>query len=321
MRTSWSEDAVAIHLPGAGRSHVSQTHRHADCGHFTIWAHGEYLAVDTGRYNVDEDQHSVVLVDGHCHMPNKAWGMSHRSGRKTGFRTSPLCTHVCADAAFMKDCHWADRHFLFVPFGEDECYLVVIDNINKDNAEHRYVWQLHANPECCFAIQDDRHAALQGARARLDLTLVIPGPEDFPDAPHRLRLSTDEAEWSWPYGRDRYPEHEGTGLMITSVRRPRLLADLRGLNGQLMSVIVPRRRGAAPLTVRPLGQRRLLQVEVEHAGGVDLVVAALDHGYIRTPRLRGLTPLALVRRAHDGRLAAAWSVDGAPLIWEGARAV
>lgn len=316
MRTSWSEDAVSIHLPGAGRSHASQTHRHADCGHFLIWAYGEYLAVDTGRYNVDEDQHSVVLVEGRCHMPNERWGMSHRAGRKSGFDSSALCAHIAADAAFMKDCNWADRHFLYVPLGDDECYLVVIDNINKDNAYHRYRWQLHANPECAFTIESEASATLRGKRARLDLSFVIPSTEDFPDSPHQLGLAADETEWSWPYGRQGAGEHPDTGLMITSYRRPRLLADVEGVNCQLMTVIVPRRSDAPALTVRPVKQRRLLQVEVAHSDGVDLVVAALDHGYIRTPQMKALTHLALVRRTAAGAPVATWSVDGAPVVVE-----
>jgi len=311
MRTSWSDDAVAIHLAGAGRSHASQTHRHADCGHFSVWAYGEYLAVDTGRYNADEDQHNVVLVDGKAHLPNDGWGMSHRSGRKFGFRSSELCTHICADASHMKDCNWADRHFLFVPLGDDDCYLVVIDNINKDNSCHSFVWQLHAGPECAFSIESGSSAVLRGERARLDVQFVIPGAEDFPDTPHQLSLSTDEAEWSWPYGRKESDPLEGTGLTITSVKRQRLLADLQGANCQLMAVIVPRRLDAPALTVRPFQELRLLQVEIEHALGTDLVVAALDHGYIRTPQVQALTHLALVRRSPNGELIATWSVDGA----------
>ena len=317
MRTSWSDDAVAVYLPGAGRSHASQTHRHADCGHFCLWAHGEYLAIDTGRYNVDEDQHSVVLVDGKCNLPNDGWGMSHRAGRKTGFRTSELCTHICADAAHMKDCIWADRHFLFVPLGGDECYLVVIDNINKDNSAHSFLWQLHVNPEAKTKVAETRSAEVRGTRARLDLTFVIPGVEDHPDRPHTCSLRIDEAEWAWPYGKGRTMEHRDTGLMITSFRRPRLLAEVRGVNCQLMAVVVPRRAAAAPLKVTPLRGRRLLQVEVEHGGGTDLVVAALDHGCIRTPQLEALTNLALVRRSRDGKVQATWSVDGAPVTWVG----
>lgn len=306
MRTSWDADAVALYLPGAGRSHASQTHRHADCGHFCIHAYGEYLAIDTGRYNVDEDQHSVVLVDGKCHLPNQGWGMSHLAGRKTGFYSSDLCTHICADAAHMKDCIWADRHFLFVPYGSNEAYIVMVDNINKDNARHEFRWQLHANPECSLDIQGPDSAVLRGGQARLDLQFLVPPASDFPASPHRLTLSSDEAEWSWPYGRQGHQIHASTGLMITSFRRPRLLAHVEGANCRLMTVMMPRRLEAPVLAVNPRVHPGLLAVEIETPAGTDLVVAALDHGYIRIPELHALTHLALIRQPAGG---------GEPVIW------
>lgn len=306
MRTSWQDDAIALYLPGAGRSHASQTHRHADCGHFCIHAYGDYLAIDTGRYNVDEDQHSVVLVDGRCHRPNKTWGMSHLPGRKTGFRTSELCTHICADAAHMKDCIWADRHFLFVPLGDDEAYMVVVDNINKDNAQHEYLWQLHANPDCTVALQSPTSAVLRGEHARLDLSFLVPTETDFPSHPHRLTLSVDEVQGAWPYGEKGAHHHANTGLMTTSHRRPRLLAHVDGLNCRLMTVIVPRLLDGPALAVRPRIHAGLLAVEIQSPAGTDLVVAALDHGHIGIPELHALTHLALIRQPAGG---------GAPITW------
>ena len=306
MRTSWADDAVALYLPGAGRSHASQTHRHADSGHFCIHAYGEYLAIDTGRYNVDEDQHSVVLVDGRCHLPNKGWGMSHLPGRMSGFRTSGLCTHICADAAHMKDCIWADRHFLFVPLGRNEAYIIMVDNINKDNARHEFLWQLHANPACVLALQEPDTAVLRGERGRLDMHFLVPSASDFPSCPHRLTLSADEAEWAWPYGRKGALEHADTGLMITSFRRPRLLARVEGANCRLMTVIVPRQLNAPALVVRPRLHPGLLAVEVESPAGTDLIVAALDHGCIRIPELHALTHLAMIRKPAGG---------GEPIVW------
>lgn len=316
-RTSWGSDAVFANFLGTGRSHASYTHRHADCGHFSILAHGEYLAIDTGRYNADEDQHNVVMVDGKCHLPNVGWGMSHRAGRLAGVQTTELLTYARADMAHMKDCGWADRHFLAVPLGDDDCYFVSIDNLNKDNAYHSYHWQLHANPDCQFELTDETHAVLRGQQARLDLTFAIPRPEDYPQQPHSLALRQDIAEWSWPYGKEGTQPHKNTWLWATSFRRPRLIAEVAGLNGQIMAVMVPRRLDAPPLQVRVLPHPRLLRVEIEAEDFTDTIVAALDHGCIVLPEMRGLTEVALVRRDRQGQVLTTWTADGSPLELRG----
>lgn len=315
FRTSWGRDAVYLNVLGAGRSRMSQTHRHADAGHFSLFAHGDYLAIDTGRYNSDEDQHNVVIVDGKCHRPiAPGWGMDVLSGRMEAFSHTPLVSTVRVDMAHMKGCHWAQRTFLFVPYAPDDAYVIVLDNLNKDNARHSFWWQLQTDPRFSFTIDGEAAATLHGEHARLDLTFVIPSPEDFPDEPHTIALRQDVKEWHWPYGR----EQDTTVLenqrdMSTSVRRPRLIAEVDGLNGHILALVSPRRKADAPLPVRLPRQKRLLQVEIETSAGIDTVIAAPDHGFIETESVSGLTELALVRRDGAGRVLATWTVDGAPL--------
>lgn len=313
FRTSWGPDAVYVNFLGAGRSHASQTHRHADCGHFSIVAHGEYLAIDTGRYNCDEDQHSVVLVDGKCHMPNEGWGMSKRPGRLDGFQRHEMLSYVRADMAFMKDCEWADRHLLFVPIGGDDCYVVTIDNFNKDSSRHFYQWQLQTNPECALQIDGKDTARLVGGKARLDLSFLIPGPEDFPQEPHSLELQTDTAQWSRPYGKEVEETQEKTALMITSVRRPRLNATVTGLNGQIMAVMVPRKPDQPSLAVRQVPERRVMRAEIDCGPFTDTVVAALDHGCLQLADIEGFAEIALIRRDKNGKLIGSWTSSGEEL--------
>ncbi len=316
LRTSWGTDAIYVNLQGAGRSRMSQTHRHADAGHLSIFAHGDYLAIDTGRYNSDEDQHSTMIVDGRCYAPvAPGWGMDWLSGRVTTFAATDRLAHSRIDAAHLKGCHWAERDLIWVPLGDDDAYLILIDNINKDNAAHAFWWQLQLHPEATIAIDTDWQARVIGPRARLDLSFAWPGSQDFPDHPHTFQLRHDIKEWHWPYGRDRDIEaaHEREGLLITSYRRPRLIGELTGLNGHLLSVIAPRRHDAPPLTVRRVGCKRLLAVSIDTPLGTDTIIAALDHGFIRTPQLTALTELLWFRRDPDGRLLATWTIDGAPI--------
>ncbi len=315
LRSSWRTDAVYVNIQGAGRSHMSQTHRHADAGHFAIFAHGDYLAIDTGRYNSDEDQHNVVLVDGKCHRPiAPGWGMDPLSGRLSKFQQTELLSYVRADMAQEKACFWADRHFLFVPWGPDDAYLVVLDNLNRDNQKHSYWWQLQGNPEFAFTIDGERRATLHGKNARLDINFAIPSPQDFPEEPHTIKLRQDVKEWHWPYGREQDTDvMEKHGLLVSSVRRPRLIAEVTGLNGMILAVISPRRQNAEPLAVRQLEERRILRIEIACGAFTDTVLAALDHGFIRLDGIEALTELAFMRRDSSGKLIGSWTIDGSPL--------
>ena len=327
FRTSWSRDAVYMNVQGAGRTHAAGGHAHADCGHFSIFAHGQYLAIDTGRYNSDEDQHSVILVDGKCHMPtgDGRWGANPRSGRLLDFRRHAMVDYVRADAAHMKDCMWADRHFLFVrspgelgnAAGGDDAYVVVIDNINVDNATHSFVWQLQTDTSNTVRITGDRTASVVGEKARLDVTFAIPSAEDFPKSPHTISLRSDEKEWAWPYGRNGIEDHPNTGLMTTSFKRPRLLAELWGVNGVMAAVLSPRRAGSPALAVRQVAEQRVLRVEVSWGEYTDTIFAAMDSGYINLADARAWTELALVRRDRAGKIVGTWTVDGEKLTLSG----
>jgi hypothetical protein len=225
-----------------------------------------------------------------------------------------------ADAAHMKNCIWADRHMLFVrgPGGGDDAYLVVVDNINVDNASHNFSWQLHTDPGIpgnpaapghALRITGPATASVEGVRARLDITFARPDPGDFPDCPHTLALRVDEKEWAWPYGVNQSPgPAPRTGLLITSFKRPRLVAELTG-GSHVMAVMAPRRAGAAPLAVRQIPERRVMRVEVDHGDCVDTILAALDHGYVALGDLRGWSELTVIRRDRAGRVLDRWDLD------------
>jgi hypothetical protein len=145
-------------------------HDQCDKGTFTLRAYGADLAIDSG-YGNDGDPHksgssyahNVVLIDGE--------GQSFRyhnqsSGHITGFHHSELLDWVRVDArdawSIRYDGNWrptptapverAERTFLFVR-GNDGVppYLVVMDDIVKDAAEHDYTWQWHIPASMAFA--------------------------------------------------------------------------------------------------------------------------------------------------------------------------
>lgn len=318
LRTSWSRNAIYVNILGAGRSHMSQTHRHADAGHFSLFAYGDYLAIDTGRYNSNEDQHNVVLVDGKNHRHVQGWTMDHLKGALHNFQTTESLTYLKADMAQIKGCYWAERHFLFVNFGPDHAYLVTLDDINPDDSFHSFWWQLQANHDCSFTIASNNQAALHGPHTRLDLTFAIPDPQDFPSSPHTLKLRQDIQEWQWPYGKEQKIDGLlAAGVLQSSVRRPRLIAEVSGLNGVILAVLSPRLRDQSPLAIRQVKRQRLLEIVIAAGEYLDTILAAPSRGFIKTPNVEAMTELAFVRRDSSGNVLLTWSVDGASVSASG----
>lgn len=295
MRTSWSPDAVYLNVLGQGRSRSVPDHTHADAGHVTIQVGSELLAWDTGYYNFDEDQHSVVLIDDSPFSPTTQGclyaGRLSRSGRH------PLLDFVEIDAAACKGCMWALRTVLFIRGEGDFAYVAVLDNINRDNKTHAFKWQLQVPFEREIAVTGPASAEVRGATARLDCRFFKPLPADFPTAPHRLSVFAD-----------RHPGkavHDGS-----AVQHPRLIAQLDGPNCNLVSLLIPRRAGEPPLAVVEQPTPRVFNVRVEHGPWIDQILYAPDHGWIRLPEVDAMTEAAVIRRTRAGDIVGIWSIDG-----------
>ena len=331
-RTSWGKDAVYASFSGGGRGHCALDHAHADGGHFTLFAHGEYLAMDTGYWNVYENQHSVVLIDGagQFNRSGDERYRKHYAGRLAGWQRHALLDYAMADLAHPRNCVWADRHFLFVRCGGDDAYLVLLDSISPDHRVHRYDWQLQAHPASTVTITGPTTATVARHLARLDLTFVAPPASDFARSPHTLALRTDHVYGAYVQGHtgalagaagvskdylytEEEARREAGDLSFSSFYRPRLVAEQTGPNCLLLAVISPRRATEAPRPVRVVPAPRVFCVAVDCGTHVDTIIAALDHGQIALPGVCGATELALVRRAPTGHLLGYWTVDGQPL--------
>lgn len=314
FRSSWKPDCVFAALLGAGRSHTCFGHAHRDCGHFDISAYGDYLAIDTGRYNFHEEQHSVVMIDGKD-AHSKKMCCDQRSGRLLDFEHGKMVDYCKADAAHMKNCRWADRHFLFVRTDEENSYIVIVDNILPDDARmHEYWWQMQVHPEADVTIQDDYTACVTGKNARLDVSFFAKDePHDASRGKH-LELKQDIQEWVWPYGREQdVSDVERQGILLSSVRRPRLLAIQRRSSCCLATLVSPRRKDAPPRSVRQFGEGNFIGLDINDGEYNDTILIALDHAYINTPAYYGLCEFAVVRRNNDGLILDQWTKKGMPL--------
>ena len=270
-------------------------HTHADAGHFSLYAYGDYLAYDTGYYNFNEDTHSVVLIDDKPHFSTNRG--NQYQGRFQAHGRHPLLDFVNVEAASAKGCVWADRHLLFIRGAGDFAYLVVLDKINPDNQMHNYKWQLQANLHCRIAVTGPSTASITGRTARLDCSFINTLPDDYPGCPHVLKVWADE-----------HPHRQVlTGEPETN---PRLVAEQTGPNCTLMAVVVPRRLHEPVLKVRDASAYRTGCIYLEHGDFVDQVVFAADHTFVRLPDLHASSEVVVVRRNRQGQVLATWSDNG-----------
>ena len=327
FRTGWSRDAVYLNLSGQGRGHAALDHAHADGGHVTLFAHGEYLGIDPGYWNILEEQHSVVLIDGQGQF-NRSGDerfRRHYAGRLTGFQRHEILDYALADQAHPRNCVWADRHVLFVRLGGDEAYIMLLDNINPDHGAHGFLWQLQAHPESAVRVTGERTAVVEKPNARLDITFLSPLPADFPGCPHDLTLGTDFVYGAFvgPEGvppNDQpvfqrgyaYTREEARAmkadLTYSNWYRPRLTAEQHGPNCQLLTILSPRRAGTAPLTVKDMTARRVFRAEIDAGDFTDTIIAAPDHGLVKFPDIEGYTEMALIRRDRNGKVLSRWTL-------------
>lgn len=326
FRTSWGSQAIYSSILGAGRSRASHGHAHADCGHFNLAIGDEYLAVDAGRYNTNEDQHSIVLIDGKSRFPSTApgKGMGHdsTSGRLLDFQRHPMVDYCVADARHMKQTIWANRHYLFVRTGGDDAYIVLLDNINVDNGTgpdglltHEYWWQLQCATTATIDITAQTTATVNGRSSRIDCAFFQKPEAPVAQCAHSLNVSQTIKEWVWPYGKDQdTTEMELLEETVSSVRRPMLLAVQHTLSNMMVSVLSPRRKGQANRVLRQIPVAQGIGLEVQGDGITDTLLIAPDHKLILTDTIKCFSEFALIRRNASGDIVDQWSQSGEPII-------
>ena len=170
-------------------------HDQCDKGTFTLQAYGADLAIDSGYGNDGEPlksgsshAHNVVLIDGEG-QPMRYHNQS--SGRITGFCHTRTLDWVRVDAreawGVRYDGDWmpspttpverADRTFLLVrPADDVPPYLVVYDDIVKDEGEHAYTWQWHVPTRMKFEVHDRVWTAVPRPADQQVLTSPPEGP-------------------------------------------------------------------------------------------------------------------------------------------------
>jgi hypothetical protein len=157
FRTGWEKDDVMLSVEAGPYYQV--THNQADKGSFTLYGLGQRWAIDSGYGNNRQpggrDQtvaHNCVLVDGVGQAISGAGAGTN--GAILDYADGPGFGYCLADAteAYARNNHnqpgavvkRALRHVLFMrPRDGVPAYAVVLDDIQKDEAEHEYTWMLH----------------------------------------------------------------------------------------------------------------------------------------------------------------------------------
>lgn len=295
LRSSWSDDAICVNVLGQGRAHNTPDHTHADAGHFSIFAHGELLAYDTGYFNFDEDTHSVILIDDKPFFPQG--NGNQYAGRFADTGRHDLLDYVVVDGAGAKGCMWALRTILFVRGEGETSYVVTLDSINVDDKPHNFKWQLQAKMQCSIDVTGDTTAVVNGRKARLDCHFFNPFEEDYQPESHTLKLFTDD--------------HEHIQIMTEEPEtNPRLVAEQWGWNCTLMSLVIPRRNGQDAMKVTNDTSYRTFDVKVEHGDYVDQIIYACDHIRVRVPGVKAASEVVVIRRDKEGKLVDYWTIDG-----------
>lgn len=156
-RTGWDADDVMFSTEAG--TYAPITHNQSDKGHFTLYAYGDFWAVDPGYGNDSQFPdsrchtlaHNCVLIDGKGQARSGCG--TGTNGRVLAFENDDATGYALTDAteAYQRNVHnqpgvgvrKALRHHLFVrPADGLPAYAAVFDDIERDDESHAFTWQM-----------------------------------------------------------------------------------------------------------------------------------------------------------------------------------
>jgi hypothetical protein len=321
FRSGWDPDATFVVFDGSRRSPSAQGHFHASAGHFSLSALGEYFSIDTGRYNTEQSQHSVVLIDGRSGRDTGGIWSHHMSwqGLLTDYRPGAFVDYAAVDSSLQHNCFWARRHLGLVKGRGAPAYVWTVDDINKANDWAEYWWQLQTSPENVIATRAGG-ATITGWRHghRLDVHFALPAVNEYPK-PHALEVTQDvcatsshryvsnAADMAKTYRRPSDMVHGPCYI------RPRLIAKVTGYNGRFMSVMIPRRRGDRPARVERIESiPNSLALQITFPDVQDTLIFAYEHLLLEAGEAHERGPWCVIRRSRKSGRVTARELGGDP---------
>ncbi|MCX5661601.1 MAG: hypothetical protein NTW19_18140 [Planctomycetota bacterium] len=317
FRSGWSPDATFVVFDGSQRSPAAQGHFHASCGHFNLTALGEYFGIAPGRYGTEQDQQSLVLVDGKSgRSTNGQWVQTDWHGNLTGYQPGPFCDFASVDSSLQHDCMWARRHLGLVKGKGATPYVWTVEDLNKAHDFREFWWTLNTSPENRIELRhgdvassgatgSPGSATITGWRKgnHLDVHFALPAPREYP-RPHTLALAQDETTTSsWDYVKDprgNVPNFVRPAAMVNAIvfLKPRLIAKVAGYNGRFMSLMLPRRKGEVPARVERLESVDCsLALRVTFEKVEDTIIWAYEHHLLEAGDVVARGRWCVVRRS------------------------
>ena len=309
FRTGWDKNATFVVFDGSQRPTNAPGHQHDSGGHFSLSALGEYFAIDTGRYNIEQDQHNVMLAGGKSGVStNGEWRMSYYHSILTGYQPGDFVDTASSDTSQASDAYWAYRTIGLVK--GDYPYLWVMDDQNYRNDWADFWWLMNTHPDNRIELRG-KSATIHGCKQGnlLDVHFAIPGPDEYPK-PHAVRVTKNkQTSGSHKYVPD--PEawakrHRKTlsDLVHGPVYvRPRLVAKLEGYNGRMLSVLLPREKGAKPARVTQLpSEAHSLAMAISTQRFDDTLIWGKEHQILRAGDVDARGDWCVVRRDKRGRV-------------------
>jgi len=315
LRSGWNKDDTFVVFDGSHRSPAGPGHWHDSAGHFSISALGEMFAIDTGRYNIEQSQHNVVLVDGKSGRSTKGeWRGSRHHGQLLDYAPDGLCDVVAADNSHQSDCYWS-RRWLGLVKGGGANYVWTVEDTNKDDSWHEFWWQIQTCPENTITTRPTG-ATITGWRYgnHLDVRILLPPASEF-TKPHTVTFTQDvNSTSSYRYVRNAeasaaaydHPARMAHGPCFV---RPRLIAKVAGLNGRFMSVLTPRLKGQPPAKVKQLNAApSSFAAQVDIGPYRDVILFAYEHEQLEAGDVTGQGHWAVVRRLRASGRVIGWTL-------------
>ena len=190
-------------------------HSHPDQGSFILSAYDDTFTVDVamgGTYGTKPNDfsktpasHTQVLIDGEgqiTHSPPVYY--DKRAGFTGPLLHTPMVDYVLAEfaTAYRKNpklgvMKRADRHFVLVRKPDSRAYLVMIDDLVKDDQPHQYEWLLQTNHkktiDLAAPVPPVYHNIIRG-KAEMDVFSIEPQSLAFETSEHFDRWRTLHAK-------------------------------------------------------------------------------------------------------------------------------
>jgi len=287
FRSGWDVEDTFVVFDGAHRTPAAPGHAHDSGGHFSLSALGEYFAIDTGRYSIEQEHHNVVIVDGKSgHVSDGSWVASRYQATLTGYWPGDFVDAAEVVSSQMSDCYWAKRTLGLVKGGEAPAYVFTVEDVNKADDYHEFWWLLNVHPDSHIALHEDRATVVGAYHGNLlDVHFALPAPHEYPK-PHTLTLHQHVQYAGSPkeYGGDQHRQAEEYRRRIGNLEygpvfeRPRLVAKVAGYNGRFMALLLPRRKDDPPAQVERLAAlENSLAVKISFPQVEDTVIWAYEH--------------------------------------------